>query len=126
VRPTAEIKYHSDAAPGVRYVFMDGRIKPEAGFYTVVRSVRGVRPTQADYVEPHTHNCDTYHIAIGAGPELSGLKNEFVIAGARTLAESPVGVHIPAGVSHSQRIVEESGHFYNFVPKSNYNDSLVK
>src|ERR1051325_9965575 len=49
-----------DAAPGVRYVFVDGRLKPEAGFYTVVRSVQDVRPTQADYVQPHTHNCDTY------------------------------------------------------------------
>jgi hypothetical protein len=33
VRPTTEIKYHNDAAPGVRYVFIDGRLKPEAGFY---------------------------------------------------------------------------------------------
>jgi hypothetical protein len=125
VRPASEIKYHSDAAPGVRWVFVDGRLKSEAGFYTVVRSVSGVRTTQAEYVAPHTHNCDTYHIAIGAGPELTGLKIEFTIGGARAVAESPVGVHIPAGVAHSQRIVEGTGHFFNFVPKSRYNDGLV-
>jgi len=125
VRPTSEIKYHNDAAPGVRYVFIDGRLKPEAGFYTVVRSVVDVQPTQANYVEQHTHNCDTQHIAIGKGVGLAGLKIEFKIRDEKIVVESPVGVHIPAGTPHSQRIVEGSGHFFNFVPKSNYNDGLV-
>ncbi|MGH7827622.1 MAG: hypothetical protein ACREQ7_20890 [Candidatus Binatia bacterium] len=126
VRPTTEIKYHSDAAPGVRHVFVDGKLKPEAEFYTVVRSVSNIAPAQASYVDKHTHNCDTYHIVIGNGPELSGLKTEFVIGDAKTVIESPVGVHIPAGVAHSQRMVEGTGHFFNFVPKSYYNDSLVQ
>lgn len=125
VRPTTEIKYHSDAAPGVRYVFVDGKLKPEAGFYTVVRSVADVQSTQASYVDRHTHNCDTQHIAIGTGAELSGLKIEFQIRDEKIVVESPVGVNIPAGTPHSQRIVEGSGHFFNFVPKSNYNDGLV-
>jgi len=125
VRPTSEIKYHTDAAPGVRYVFIDGRLKPEAGFYTVVRSVSDVQPTQANYVDRHTHNCDTQHIAIGKGAELTGLKIEFQIRDEKIVVESPMGVHIPAGTPHSQRIVEGSGHFFNFVPKSHYNDGLV-
>jgi hypothetical protein len=124
-RPTTEIKYHTDAAPGVRYVFVDGKLKPEAGFYTVVRSVAEVQPTQANYVDMHTHNCDTQHIAIGSGPELSGLKIEFRIRNEKVIVESPVGVNIPAGTPHSQRITEGSGHFFNFVPKSNYNDGLA-
>jgi mannose-6-phosphate isomerase-like protein (cupin superfamily) len=125
VRPTTEIKYHTDAAPGVRYVFVDDKLKPEAGFYTVVRSVADVQPTQANYVDKHTHNCDTQHIAIGTGPELTGLKVEFQIRDEKVVVESPVGVHIPAGTPHSQRITEGSGHFFNFVPKSNYNDGLA-
>ena len=125
VRPTTEIKYHTDAAPGVRYVFVDGKLRPEAGFYTVVRSVANVAATQADYVDKHRHNCDTYHIAIGTGPDLTGLKVEFVVGDEKVIAESPVGVHIPAGTPHSQRIVGGSGHFFNFVPKSNYNDGLM-
>ncbi|HEU4344572.1 MAG TPA: hypothetical protein VFU31_23705, partial [Candidatus Binatia bacterium] len=112
-------------APGVRYVFIDGKIQPAASFYTVVRSVANVKSSQPSYVDRHTHNCDTYHIAIGAGPELTGLKTEFVIAQQKVVVESPVGVHIPAGTPHSQRIVEGSGHFFNFVPKSHYNDSLI-
>ena len=36
-----------------------------------------------------------------------------------------MGVNIPAGTPHSQRIIEGSGHFFNFVPKSNYNDGLA-
>ena len=125
VRPATEIKYHTDAAPGVRYVFVDGKLKPEADFYTVVRSVVNVKPTQRNYVDKHTHNCDTQHIAIGTGPELTGLRIEFQIHDEKIVAESPVGVNIPAGTPHSQRIVEGSGHFFNFVPKANYNDGLM-
>lgn len=125
VRPTTEIRFHTEAAPGLRHVFVDGKLKPEAGFYTVVRSVAGVRPTQAQYVDMHTHNCDTQHIAVGNGPELTGLKIEFQIREEKAVVESPVGVHIPAGTPHSQRIIEGSGHFFNFVPKSNYNNGLV-
>ena len=126
VRPTTEIKYHTDAAPDVRYVFVNAKLRPETGFYTVVRSVSGVSSTQSNYVEKHTHNCDTYHIAIGPGPDLTGLTIEFIIGDEEVVTESPVGVHIPAGIPHSQRIVRGSGHFFNFVPKSNYNDSLVQ
>ncbi len=124
-RPTTEIKYHRDTAPGVRYVFIDGKKKPEAEFYTVVRTVSDLKPSQVEYVDKHTHNCDTYHILIGKGPELTGLKTEFVIGGEKVVVESPVGVHVPARVPHSQRMIEGSGHFFNIVPKGNYNDSLV-
>jgi hypothetical protein len=125
VRPTTEIKYHTDAAPGTRYVFVDGKLKPEANFYTVVRTVAGVQPTQGNYVDMHRHNCDTQHIAIGTGPELTGLKIEFQIRDDKMVVESPVGVNIPAGTPHSQRIIEGAGHFFNFVPKSFYNDGLM-
>jgi hypothetical protein len=124
-RPTTEIKYHTDAAPGTRYVFVDAALKPEAGFYTVVRSVADVKPSQANYVELHRHNCDTQHIAIGTGPGLSGLKIEFTVGSETTVVESPVGVNIPAGTPHTQRIIEGTGHFFNFVPKGNYNDGLM-
>ena len=109
----------------MRYVFVDGKLKPEADFYTVVRSVNNVQPTQANYVDMHTHNCDTQHIAIGTGPELTGLKIEFQIRDEKVVVESPMGVNIPAGTPHSQRIIDGSGHFFNFVPKSNYNDGLA-
>jgi hypothetical protein len=125
VRPTSEIKYHTEAAPGVRYVFIDAKLKPEAGFYTVVRTVANVQASQPNYVDKHTHNCDTYHIVVGTGPGLSGLRTEFIIGDEKAVIESPVGVHIPAGIPHSQRIVEGSGHFFNFVPKGHYNDSLA-
>src|ERR687895_1153523 len=55
VRPTSEIKYHTEAAPGVRYVFIDAKLKPEAGFYTGVRTVANVQASQPSYVDKHTH-----------------------------------------------------------------------
>jgi mannose-6-phosphate isomerase-like protein (cupin superfamily) len=124
-RSTTEIKFHSEAAPGVRYVFVDGKLKPEAGFYTVVRSVADVSPSQTGYVDKHRHNCDTQHIAIGTGPELTGLKVEFTIEDETAVVESPLAVNIPAGTPHTQRIIDGSGHFFNFVPKSSYNDGLM-
>jgi 2-isopropylmalate synthase len=90
-----------------------------------VRSVSNVQPTQADYVDKHTHNCDTQHIAIGTGPELTGLRIEFTIENDAVVVESPVGVNIPAGTPHTQRIIEGSGHFFNFVPKRHYNEGLM-
>jgi hypothetical protein len=125
VRPTSEIKYHTDTAPGLRYVFIDQKLSPEAGFYTVVRTVANIQATQTDYVSKHRHNCDTYHIAIGTGRQLTGLQTEFVVGNEKTVVESPVGVHIPAGKVHAQRIVGGSGHFFNFVPRGDYNDSLM-
>ena len=56
---------------------------------------------------------------------LAGLKIEFQIRDEKVVVESPVGVNIPAGTPHTQRIVDGSGHFFNFVPKSNYNDGLM-
>jgi hypothetical protein len=124
-RASSEIEYHRETAPGRRYVFVDGKLLPRAGFYAALRTVAGVAPTQSEYVERHAHNCDTYHVAIGTGPDGSGLKIEFTIGEEKILAESPLGVHVPAGARHSQRIVEGSGHFFNFVPKSNYSESLL-
>lgn len=125
IRPTTEIKYHRHTAPGERYVFIDEKMMPQAAFYTVVRTVADLKPTQVEYIDKHAHNCDTYHTVIGNGERLTGLKTEFVIDGEKVVVESPVGVHIPAGIAHSQRMIEGSGHFFNFVPKGNYNESLI-
>lgn len=125
LRASSEIKHHSEAAPGRRYVFVDGKLLPQAGFYAALRTVSGVAPTQMEYVERHAHNCDTYHIALGTEQDGSGLKVEFTIGEEKILAESPLGVHVPAGVRHSQRIFAGSGHFFNFVAKGNYSESLI-
>src|SRR5437899_3471782 len=51
VRPTTEIKYHTDAATRVRYVFVYPKLIPEAGFYTVVCHLSIVSSTQSNYLE---------------------------------------------------------------------------
>jgi len=53
------------------------------------------------------------------------LKIEFQIRDEKIVVESPMGVNIPAGTPHTQRIIEGTGHFFNFVPKRNYNDGLM-
>ncbi|HXG51390.1 MAG TPA: hypothetical protein VNN77_08310 [candidate division Zixibacteria bacterium] len=125
IRATSEIRAHRDSAPGTRYVFVDEEIRPEAAFYTAVRDVSDLEATQTGYVDRHTHNCDTYHITVGAGENLTGLRTEFVIGDQKTVVDSPVAVHVPAGVPHSQRLIGGSGQFFNFVPRGAYNRSLV-
>lgn len=125
IRPTSELKYHHDTAPGDRHVMVDSKKLPQANFYTIVRNAFDVQPTQSKYVDPHRHNCDTYHLFIGNEPDLSGLRAEMVIADEKTVVESPAAVHVPEGVPHYYRLTGGSGKFFNIVPTGIYNDSLI-
>jgi hypothetical protein len=58
-------------------------------------------------------------------PTCPALKIECRIRDDKLVVESLVGVNISAGTPHSQRIIEGTGHFFNFVPKSFYNDGLM-
>jgi 2-isopropylmalate synthase len=125
IRPTSEIKFHRDTAPGDRYVFMDSKKIPEANFYTIVRNAFDVKADQSQYVDPHRHNCDTYHLFIGNGPDYTGLTGEMVIDGKESIVASPAAVHVLEGVPHYYRLIGGSGKFFNVVPKGNYNESLL-
>jgi hypothetical protein len=125
IRPTSELRFHHDTAPGDRHVMVDSKKLPQADFYTIVRNAVDLKADQAKYVDEHRHNCHTYHLFIGNEPDLTGLRAEMVIAGSKSLLESPAAVHVPEGVPHCYRLVGGSGKFFNIVPKGSYNDSLI-
>lgn len=125
IRPTSELRYHHDTAPGERHVLVDAKKLAQANFYTIVRNAFDVKPTQAEYVDQHRHNCDTYHLFIGNQPDLSGLRAEMVIDGQKSAIESPAAVHVPKGIPHCYRLIGGSGKFFNIVPVGSYNDSLI-
>lgn len=125
IRPTSELKFHYDTAPGERHVLVDAIKMPEANFYTIVRNAFNVEPTQAKYVDEHRHNCPTYHLFIGNEPDLTGLRAEMVIADERSFVESPAAVHVPEGIPHYYRLIGGSGKFFNIVPQGSYNESLI-
>lgn len=125
VRPTSEIKYHYDTAPGERHVFIDHKKMPEADFYTIVRNAFNVKPLQLKYVDKHRHICDSYYLFIGNKPDLTGLKAEVVIDGKKSNVASPAAAYVPERVLHHYRLIGGSGKFFNIVPKGNYNESLL-
>jgi len=125
IRPTSELKYHHDTAPGERHVLIDAKKLARAGFYTIVRNAFDVRPTQANYVDKHRHSCDSYHLLIGNETDLSGLRAEMVIGEEVSIVESPAAVYVPERIPHCYRLIGGSGQFFNMVPKGSYNDSLI-
>ena len=56
VRKTSELSYHTDDAPGVRRVFIEGAMLPESDCYVMLRTATGVQPDQPKYVDSHAHN----------------------------------------------------------------------
>ncbi|MGH7773983.1 MAG: hypothetical protein ACREQA_17305 [Candidatus Binatia bacterium] len=125
IRPTSELRYHYDTAPGDRHVLVDSKKMPQADFYTIVRNAFDVKPTQSKYVDKHRHNCDSYHLFIGNEPDLTGLKAEVVIGDQKSVVESPAAVHVPEEIPHTYRLIGGSGKFFNIVPKGSYNESLI-
>ena len=84
-----------------------------------------MKADQSQYVDPHRHNCDTYHLFIGNAPDYTGLTGEMVIDGKQSIVASPAAVHVPEGIPHYYRLIGGSGKFFNIVPKGNYNESLL-
>lgn len=125
VRPTSEIKHHHDTAPGDRYVFIDQKKLPEADFYTIVRTAKDVQSNQVEYIDRHSHNCDSYYLFIGDNPDLTGVQAEVAIGDKISQIESPTSVYIPQGILHHYRLTGGSGKFFSIVPKGNYNESLL-
>lgn len=125
IRPTSELRFHHDTAPGERHVMIDGKKLDQADFYTIVRSARNVQATQPNYVDQHRHRCDTYHLFIGNRSDLTGLRAEMVMAGQKSAVESPAAVYVPEGVPHCYRLTGGSGRFFNIVPMGTYDDSLM-
>ncbi|MDO8339153.1 MAG: hypothetical protein Q7T16_00685 [Candidatus Burarchaeum sp.] len=125
IRPSSEIRYHHDTAPGKRHVFVGNNMLPEAGIYAIVRNVLDVKTTQPRYVDLHAHNCPSYFLFIGNRPNLSGLKAKVVIGGKETLVESPAAAFVPSGIKHYPQIVGGSGKFFSIVPKGKYDESLI-
>lgn len=125
IRPTSEIRYHHDNAPGTRYVFMDRKKCPESSIYTIVRDARNIDP-QVPYVDPHIHNCASEFLFIGDNPDMTGLCAKVLLGDREFLVDSPASVFIPAGLEHSVQLVAGSGKFINIVCHADYNSSLAE
>ena len=126
VRPTSEIKYHYDTAPGSRFVLVNQDRLPESDLYVIERRVdAAVTPEQEAYVDLHRHNCTTFYVFRGAEATPDSLQVEVQLGEEVRVVQSPCQVFIPAGLPHTLRIVRGPGSFIHVVLRGDYDSSLM-
>lgn len=124
-RRTSEIRHHYDHAPGKRYLLVDRSKLPEADLYVIERRVGpDAGPDQADYVDPHVHNCTTFYIFRGSDADPASLAVEVQLGEEKRVLRSPCQIFIPAGLRHTLRVVGGPGSFVHVVLRGDYNCSL--
>ena len=121
VRPTSELKFHHDIAPGVRYLAIDRSLYKDAPIYIAVRRVRNVEQNQAEYVDSHVHSVDSLYLFIGDEDELKGLHAVMRIEDQEREIESPMTVFIPKGLRHSYKMTDGSGIYVSILLDGDYN-----
>lgn len=125
IRKTSELPFHTDDAPGKRFVFVEKNLYPQSEFYIIGRRVEEVPQNQQDYVNPHRHNCNSFYFFIGDDKNLSGLEAKIDIEGNTLIAESPFSVMIPQTYLHHYKLTKGRGWFFHVVPKPSYEKSII-
>ncbi len=110
------------AGPGMRYVFSDNKNNPQGNLYVSVRVV-GNLDAPDDFVQPHTHDDESFLIFKGSNGDLSGLEAEVLLENEWHRIASPKAVRIPAKLPHAFRFIKGSGEFWNIIitPGGDYN-----
>ena len=125
IKCASELRYHRSGY-GTRYVMLDERMVPDCRQYCIVREIPATKGTPIPHVDSHVHKVDSLFLFLGKGPGLSGLKIEVTVGKVVRQLDSPASVFIPAGLSHTYRILSGSGVFINHVLSGSYNDSLLE
>lgn len=125
IRKTSELLYHSDLAPGKRYVFVDKSLYPKSGFYIIGRRVENIPKNQPEYVKEHRHNCNSFYFFIGDNKNLTGLEAKVNIENKEFTVKSPSTVMIPKFNLHYYKLTKGKGWFFHVNLRGDYNESLV-
>lgn len=83
-------------------------------------------PEQADYVDPHVHNCTSFYIFRGGESDPGSLVVEVLLGSEKRVLRSPCQVFIPAGLRHTLRVIGGPGRFIHVVLSGDYDSSLVE
>jgi mannose-6-phosphate isomerase-like protein (cupin superfamily) len=122
-RRSSEVKFHSDVAPGIRFLAIDRSLYKDAPVYVAVRCVKDVTNEQPEYVGLHTHSVDSIYLFVGSGEALEGLQATVRIQDEERQIESPMSVLIPRGIPHSYRLTRGSGIYVSILLDGDYNGS---
>jgi 2-isopropylmalate synthase len=123
IRQTSEVKFHSDTAPGLRFLAIDASIRSGAPIYIAVRRVTCCLPDQPEYIDWHAHSVDSVYLFLGEEEGMRGLQALVRFGDQEVQIESPMTVFIPAGVAHSYKLIGGSGSYVSILLNGNYNKS---
>ena len=125
IRRTSELPFHSDDAPGKRFVFVEKSLFFKSELYVIGRRVENVPQNQIDYIQDHRHNCNSFYLFIGDDNDLTGIEAEVNIEDKRFIIQSPSTVLIPAYSLHNYKLTKGCGWFFNIILCGDYNKSLA-
>lgn len=121
IRPTSEVHFHYDVAPGLRFLAIDESRLEGSPIYIAIRRVANVTADQPEYIDWHTHAVDSLYLLIGDGPEMRGLHATVRFSDQERFVESPVTVFIPRGVPHCYKLTSGSGTYLSILLHGDYN-----
>jgi hypothetical protein len=124
-RPTSDVPYHHDRAPGQKYLLLDRTVAPETPMYVALRRVNEVPPDQPDWLDPHAHVCNSFYVFLGDGDEFDGLEGEVAFGSERLQVGSPSAALIPPLLLHHYRLTRGSGWYLQITLCPTYEASLA-
>lgn len=125
IRKTSELPFHSDAAPGKRFVFIEKSLYLKSEFYIMGRRVEIVPENQPEYIEKHRHNCNSFYVFVGDNEDLSGLDARVNIEDKEFVVQSPSTVMIPQYNLHYYKLTKGKGWFFHINLVGDYKKSLA-
>jgi len=124
-RPTSDVPYHHDRAPGQKYLILDDGVVPGSPIYVALRRINFVPPDQPRWLDPHEHRCNSLYVFLGDEPDLTGLQAMATIGDLTFPIRSPSAVLIPPRILHHYWYTSGSGWYFQITLSPDYSSSLV-
>jgi hypothetical protein len=124
-RPTSDVPYHHDRAPGQKYLIVDHGVCNDTPVYIALRRVDRVSADQPIWLDLHAHKCNSFYLFIGDGEELEGLEGIVEIDDKHFAVRSPLAAIIPPILLHRYWLTNGSGWYLQITLTPTYEESLV-
>ncbi len=124
-RPTSDVPYHHDRAPGQKYLIVDQGVRDDTPVYIALRRVDRVSADQPIWLDLHAHNCNSLYLFIGDGEEFEGLEGIVEIDQKHFAVQSPLAAIIPPLLLHRYWLTAGSGWYLQITLTPTYEESLI-
>lgn len=124
-RPTPDVPYHHDRAPGQKYLILADSVVPGSPIYVALRRINEVPPEAPRWLDPHGHTCNSFYIFLGDAADLSGLQAMATIGDLTFPIAAPATVLIPPRTLHHYWYTAGSGWYVQVTLTPEYTDSLA-